>query len=165
MAFGAASVAFAKSPQVIILDPPPETAYTFDTDKDRYAWGDTITFTIEVTNVSEDVLYNVRVAPDPRHPQWFTVVTSEEDCVIGTLQPAETAGVQIVIGTQTLSVMDRFSVFKTVLLDRLLDACMYAYSTALKVNYPGIRYRSVRVGGLDQDVNFNVYCTNVKPEE
>lgn len=163
MAFGAASVAFASSPQIIILDPPAEATYSFNTDKDSYAWGDTITFTVEVTNVSENVLYDVRVAPDLRHPQWFTVVTGDEDCAIGTLQPEEKASVQIAVGTKTLSAQDRFSVLLTVLRDKLTDDLAYAYSMMFKVNYPGKRYDTVRVGAFGHGIDFDVYYTNVQP--
>ena len=164
MTFGAASTAFAASPQFIILDPPSETAMSITTDKSAYAWGDTILYTVEVTNVSQNVLYDVRVAPDVRHPQWFTVETGEEDCVIGTLQPQEKATVQIAVGTKNLSPQERFPVFITVLRDKLTDGFADWYSRMFKVNYPAKRYNTVRVGLFDHGINFYVYSTNVQPD-
>ena len=154
MTFGAASTAFAASPQFIILDPPSETAMSITTDKSGYAWGDTILYTVEVTNVSQNVLYDVRVAPDVRHPQWFTVETGEEDCVIGTLQPQEKATVQIAVGTKNLSPQER----------KLTDGFADLYSRMFKVNYPAKRYNTVRVGLFDHGINFYVYSTNVQPD-
>lgn len=139
MAFGVTTFAFAASPDDDFpwLTGKNAVSCTVQTDKEKYAYGDTITFTVTAENVSENALTDVRIKVTPRHQGFITPAVAESE--IGPLQSGDKAEVQIVFQTRKLSFMDRIYLFFSHLLDSILD------NTA--GGFPRPHYDKVRVGG------------------
>lgn len=76
-----------------VVGPDNKTELTITTDKSKYSWGDTIVFTINVKNVTNETLKGIRINSFARN---YMKVSQQGDLpVISRLEPGETKTVQI----------------------------------------------------------------------
>lgn len=76
-----------------VVGPDNKTELTITADKSKYSWGDTIVFTINVKNVTNETLKGIRINSFARN---YMKVSQQGDLpVISRLEPGETKTVQI----------------------------------------------------------------------
>lgn len=76
-----------------VVGPDNKTELTITTDKSKYSWGDTIVFTINVKNVTNETLKGIKINSMSRE---VTQIAQQGDLpVIPELQPGESKTVQI----------------------------------------------------------------------
>lgn len=76
-----------------VVGPDKKTELTISTDKSTYSWGDTIIFTINVKNVTNETLKGIKINSFARE---VTQIAQQGDLpVISELQPGESKTVQI----------------------------------------------------------------------
>lgn len=76
-----------------VVGPDNKTELTITADKSKYSWGDTIIFTINVKNVTNETLKGIRINSFARN---YMKVSQQGDLpVISRLEPGETKTVQI----------------------------------------------------------------------
>ncbi len=76
-----------------VVGPDNKTELTITTDKSNYSWGDTILFTINVKNVTNETLNGIKINSMSRE---VTQIAQQGDLpVISQLHPGESTTVQI----------------------------------------------------------------------
>ena len=120
--------------------------FEIDTDKTSYSWGDTITFVIKATNISDEIVEYVGVDADASIPDLFAD-TRQHMGVIETVVPG---------GHET--VLDSFSTSELSLLTRLLfplKLIYYRFFNRSSGSYSNMATKRVKVGLLSYDFYIN----------
>ena len=106
MTLSTTTVVFGVSPQSMI-GPDNKTKVEFSTEKSKYTWGDIITFNVDVTNISDETLYSIKIESQPRDSKWFALNVDESFYTIPALRAGEKASIQISYKANNLSLFDR----------------------------------------------------------
>ncbi|MCR4615584.1 MAG: hypothetical protein K5756_05495 [Clostridiales bacterium] len=76
-----------------VVGPDKKTQLTISTDKKKYAWGDTIVFSIDVKNVANEELKNIEISSFAK--SFYNIAWQGDVPFIESLKPGETKTVQI----------------------------------------------------------------------
>lgn len=106
MTLSTTTVVFGVSPQSMI-GPDNKTKVEFSTEKSKYTWGDVITFNVDVTNISDETLYSIKIESQPRDSKWFALNVDESFYTILALRAGEKASIRISYKANNLSLFDR----------------------------------------------------------